>query len=120
MKKKQSSQQKPIGPQRSFELVEDRTKRINLKCKRKRNLIKKAIELQKLSDLDICIVIRDREMDKIMQYASGTKDAGLFEVNVAQELIESLEEDDKRYSMYDNDSYQEFIRRPRNKKSETQ
>ena len=47
------------------EKIDNRLKRINLKSKRMRNLIKKSIELSQMCDLDISMVIRDREMDKI-------------------------------------------------------
>ena len=45
--------------------IDDRNKRINLKSKRLRNLIKKAIELSQMCDLDISIVIRDQEMKRV-------------------------------------------------------
>ncbi len=48
------------------EKVGDRLKRINLKRKRKRNLIKKAIEISQMCDLDISIIIKDRELDKMI------------------------------------------------------
>ena len=48
--------------------INDRGKRINLKSKRLRNLIKKCIELSQMCDLDIAVIIRDREMNKVTQY----------------------------------------------------
>ena len=45
--------------------INDRMKRINLKSKRLRNLIKKAIELSQMCDIDISLVLRDREMNKV-------------------------------------------------------
>ena len=52
-------------------LVQDRERRTNLKSKRKRNIVKKAIELSHMCNMDILILIRDREMDKLFQYSSG-------------------------------------------------
>ena len=49
----------------------DKIKRLNLKGKRKRNLIKKAIELSKMLDMDTLIVFRDIDTGKITQYNSG-------------------------------------------------
>ena len=51
--------------------VEERARRINIKSKRKKNLFKKAIELRRLCDLDMLIVIRDKEYNKIQVYNSS-------------------------------------------------
>ena len=50
---------------KEVKFIEDKKKRANLKSKRKRNIFKKAIELEKMFDQDICIVIRDKETDKV-------------------------------------------------------
>ena len=66
------------------ELVQDRERRTNLKSKRKRNIVKKAIELSHMCNMDILILIRDREMDKLFQYSSGKTEAtDLFTVEKA-------------------------------------
>ena len=71
-----------------FLYIQDKRKRANMKSKRKRNLFKKTCELEKLFDLDICIVIRDRETDKIYQFKSGSEEAGYFDVEVAHRAVE--------------------------------
>ena len=57
-------------------------------------------------------------MDKIVQYASGTKQTDIFDIDQAHQLIQSIEENDKRYTMYDNDNYSDFIRKSRKRDSE--
>ena len=66
-----------------FPYIEEKRKRANMKSKRKRNLFKKTCELEKMFDLDICIVIRDRETDKVYQFKSGSEEAGFFDVQAA-------------------------------------
>lgn len=58
-----------------------------MKSKRKTNLIKKTIELEKMFDLDICIIIRDREVDKIYQYMSGKDETGYFNISKAHKTV---------------------------------
>ena len=48
--------------------VEDRTKRINIKSKRRRGFLKKAIELRNMCDLEMLVVIKDNEFSKIHVY----------------------------------------------------
>lgn len=50
--------------------IEDKTSRGVTFCKRKRGLIKKAIELSRLCDQRIFIVIYDNEKDKAIQFSS--------------------------------------------------
>ena len=63
-----------------LKFVEGKGKRSNMKGKRRRNFLKKAIELEKMFDLDICIVIKDRETDKFFQYMGGSEEQGLFDI----------------------------------------
>ena len=55
---------------------ENKVKRLNLKGKRKRNLVKKAIELSQMLDMDIVIIFRDIDTGKITQYNSGNGATG--------------------------------------------
>ena len=63
--------------------IEDKAQRINIKSKRKRTLLRKAIEVSQLCSLDILIIIRDKETNKIIEYSSGKHDTELFSLNEA-------------------------------------
>ena len=51
--------------------IEEKKKRINVKSKRRKNLIKKAIELRRMIGLEVLIVIRDNEFNKVQVYNSS-------------------------------------------------
>lgn len=85
--------------------INDRMKRINLKSKRLRNLIKKAIELSQMCDLDISMVLRDREMNKVTQYCSGTPEDGLFNAEEAVTALENQKSLDKAIKKYTDNDY---------------
>ena len=45
--------------------VEDRTRRINIKSKRRRNIFKKVMELKSMSGLEVLIIFKDVEYNKL-------------------------------------------------------
>ena len=49
-------------------LIEDRQRRINIKSKRRRNFLKKAIELKAMCGLEMLVVIKDSEFGKVHVY----------------------------------------------------
>lgn len=65
--------------------VEDKDKRTNIKSKRKRTLIRKAIEISQLCSLDILIVIQDSENNKVIEYNSGATIDAMFTIQRAIE-----------------------------------
>lgn len=67
--------------------VEDKLKRINLKSKRLRNLVKKAIELSQMCELHISLVVKDPEMNKFTQYCSGNPQTGMYTITRALEEL---------------------------------
>ena len=48
------------------EKVEDKMKRINLMSKRKKTLLKKAMEMSQMFSLDVLLIIQDDHMNKII------------------------------------------------------
>ena len=69
MSRQQKKAQKRIYEEQNA--IQDKSLRVNTKSKRKRTLIRKAIEVSKLCNLDILIVIKDDETDKIIEFNSG-------------------------------------------------
>ena len=53
-----------------YELIKDKNKRINLKSKRTRTLFRKAIEVSRMCNLDIFILINDRDSSRVLEYNS--------------------------------------------------
>ena len=49
-------------------LIEEKHRRINIKCKRRRNFFKKAIELKAMCGLEMLVVIKDNEFAKASVY----------------------------------------------------
>ena len=49
-------------------LIKDKSRRINIKSKRKKNFLKKAIELKTLCGLEMLVVIKDTEFSKVQVY----------------------------------------------------
>jgi histidinol phosphatase-like enzyme len=69
-----------------FNLIENKGFRNVTYCKRKRGLIKKAMELSMLCDQCISIVIYDRVKDKMVLYNSSED----FSVKTASELCATM------------------------------
>ena len=59
----------------SFEAIKDKNKKDITYIKRKRGLIKKAMELAMLCELSICLVIYDKTKKKLVNYNSNGFDA---------------------------------------------
>ena len=66
-------------------LIEDRLKRINIKSKRRRILLKKAMELKYLCDLDMLFIIKDAEFNKYTIYNSSDD---TFDPNLVGQLTQ--------------------------------
>jgi hypothetical protein len=82
--------------------IENRSLRNVTYCKRKRGLIKKAMELSMLCDQMISIVIYDRVKDKVITFNSSSD----FTLKVAQEIVE--ENANKKREEFTNEDYDSF------------
>ena len=51
--------------------VEERHRRINIKSKRRRNIFKKAMELKSMCGLDVLIILKDPDYNKVQMYNSS-------------------------------------------------
>ena len=93
-------------------VIEDKVQRINIKSKRKRTLIRKAIEVSRLCDLDVLVVIRDRETKKIIEYNSGQfKDdtTSLKDLFNLTEAIQSKSSGQFQSIVYNDSSYEQLL-----------
>lgn len=83
---------------------------INTKSKRKRNLVKKSIELSLMCDVDVLLIVRDKLQKKITVYESGevghrftVEEASRHFEKVVQGSTEAI--DGWKRLTYNNESY---------------
>ena len=67
-------------------LISDYKQRVTTLSKRKRSLIKKAIELSVMCDLDIFMVIFDKKKQKFFELNSSPQ----FDVKVVNEILSEI------------------------------
>lgn len=53
---------------KSIQPIEDKHKKATALCKRKKGILKKAIELEKLCDVNLCLIMFDRKGREIINY----------------------------------------------------
>lgn len=66
-----------------------------------------------MCDLDISIVIRDREMEKFIQYGSNSDIGHIFTPERALSELNRLAVLNKNLKVYGNDDYQRLMKVPR-------
>ena len=96
-------------------VIKDKAKRINLKSKRTRTLLRKAIEVSQMCDLDIHITMQDREFNKVIEYNSLNADGHVFCIEAVNALIEQFRDqmNSKYYKIYTDDDYESLKVQPR-------
>lgn len=94
-----------------IDLIQNKNSRNVTYCKRKRGLIKKAIELSKLCDQYIYLAIFDVEKQKLVEYNSSKQ----FSNRVVSKLTEKQNLKKFKLENYTNDQYEYFERNDMNK-----
>jgi len=85
--------------------IEDKNQRGVAFCKRKRGFLKKAIELSRLCDQKIFMVMYDSDKDRVIQYSSDTT----FQLKGAYDVVKRLKgTDGSNFESYTNDDYNKF------------
>ena len=77
----------PKGQGPPLERCEDKKRRINLKNKRVKNYIKKGIELAAMLDMDVYLVLNDKDSGKLSEYTSGDSSQGHFTLDKASRIL---------------------------------
>ena len=95
--------------QKKRQAIDDKLRRINLKSKRKKTLIKKAIEISQMCQIDVLLVINDAEMSKMIEYNSGSKETGYFSLDRAQSCFDEVKQKSKKYQFITDDIYDRYV-----------
>ena len=99
----------------SISKIKDKNSRNVTYCKRKRGLIKKAIELSMLCDQSIYLAIFDKEKQRFIQYYSSDS----FNVRSAFKLNQDKYKQYLRTETYTNQNYSFFEKNTNNFESQT-
>ena len=81
------SNPKATRSKKRYSLIQNNIHRNNTKCKRKRNLIKKCMQLSKLCEQEILLVIHDKKLGKIYRYSSEEA----FNISHVKQLVRQAE-----------------------------
>lgn len=92
----------------SISLIKDKNTRNVTYCKRKRGLIKKAIELSKLCNQYVYLVIFDREKQRLIEYNSHD----VFDHKLINQIASDNYKNNFKYENYTNDNYSFFEKFP--------
>ena len=69
----------------NYDVIPCKEKRNVAYCKRKKGVVKKAIELSKLCNLDILIVMFDKEKQKLYEFRSDKQ----FDIKICNRMLDS-------------------------------
>lgn len=99
-----------IKGKRKIEKLKEHRALINAKSKRRRNLIKKAMELSIKCEVDVFLIIRDQVQKKVTTYESDSVDGTRFTADHALSFFKELEnyqvEFNWQKTAFTNESYQ--------------
>ena len=88
----------------TFDVIKDEHDRYVTFCKRKRGILKKAIELSRLCDQHIYLVIFDQTKQRIIEFASKDQ----FNAKVVSKLTDPTLESYINHQKYTNDDFYMF------------
>ena len=92
----------------NLEKIQDQSKRTNVLSKRRRNLVKKTIELSNLCDVETILVVRDKKNHRITLYESSPDNFSIDEAKKLLDAIKNMEgEEALKYKklLYTNENY---------------
>ena len=85
--------------------IEDKNMRNITFCKRKRGLLKKAIEICSLCGLDMFMFVYDKEKQKMIEFRSDQN----FKLSKVESLLQAKSKEDVQYYSYSNKDYWAFV-----------
>ena len=88
-----------------IERCEDKKRRINLKNKRMKNYVKKGIELAAMLDMDIYLVLNDKDSGKVSEYTSGNNSQGHFNLDKAIQFLGNYKRNGGFVKVFDDNDY---------------
>ena len=88
-----------------IEKCTDKKRRINLKNKRVKNYIKKGIELAAMLDMDVYLMLNDRDQGRLSQYCSGDSNQGHFTIEKATKFLDDFKLSGGQMRFFDDNDY---------------
>jgi len=85
----------------NYDVIPCKEKRNVAYCKRKKGVVKKAIELSKLCNLDILIVMFDKEKQKLYEFRSDKQ----FDIKICNRMLDSDIKWQLNHKMETNEDY---------------
>ena len=92
----------------AFKEVDGHKNMINIKSKRKRYLFRKGIELSQMCKVQVLILVRDTDQDRITMYCSGKKEDGVYSPEEAFAHIRGNDGSKKSVKVFTDDDYKDL------------
>lgn len=79
---------------KNLDVIQDHAKLTNVKSKRRRNLVKKAIELSNMCNVETIVVVRDQKNKRITLYESNGKEFSIDDAKLLFDCIKIPDSDE--------------------------
>lgn len=89
-----------------------------MKNKRVKNYIKKGIELAAMLDMDVYLVLNDKDQGRVSQYCSGDTQKGHFTLEKATKFLENFKQSGGQLRLFDDNDYNK-VKLPTTEHSDT-